>query len=55
MTYKHYIAKYHKPDAMETWKEYLELYHDIYKMMAPKVKEQHAIQTYGTRFAIQFK
>lgn len=55
MTYRHYIAKNQKPDNIETWTEYLEKYHDIYKMMNPKMKEQHAKQEFGNRFAIQFK
>lgn len=54
MTYRHYIAKNHKTDCMATWKEYLEKYHSIYKMMGAKLKEDHAKRTYGTRFEIQF-
>ncbi len=55
MTYKYYLAKYKKHDDLKTYKEYLERFHDIYKMMNPEMKQQHAENTYGMRFAIQIK
>lgn len=54
MTYRHYIAKEKKTDSLATWKEYLEQYHDIYKLMPATLKVDHAKRTYGTRFEIQF-
>ena len=55
MTYRYYIAKNNKADCMETWKEFLEKYNYVFKVMNPEMKEQHARATFRTRFVIQYK